>query len=78
MGVDGADPTAGEVVVAPTRPATNTRFEVGLNMKGVDGTDRLIAQPAGGMCQYKVKLADAGEVDEALTGWLREAYEQAG
>lgn len=59
-------------------PATNTRFEVGLNMKGVDGTDRLIAQPAGGMCQYKVKLADAGEVDEALVGWLRAAYEQAG
>lgn len=59
-------------------PATNTRFELGLNMKGLDGTDRLVAQPAGGMCQYKVKLADAGEVDADVTGWLRAAYEQAG
>ncbi len=41
-------------------PATNTRFEVGLNMKGVPGTDRLLAQPAGGMCQYKVKAGRCG------------------
>ncbi|MEO8082661.1 MAG: DUF5655 domain-containing protein [Ardenticatenales bacterium] len=59
-------------------PATNTRFEVGLNMKDIDGTDRLVAQPAGGMCQYKVKVTDVGEVDDALVGWLRAAYEQAG
>lgn len=59
-------------------PATNSRFELGLNLKGVDATDRLVAQPVGGMCQFKVKLADAGEVDDAVAGWLREAYEQAG
>ena len=38
-------------------PATNTRVEVGLNMKGVAGTERLVALPPGGMCNYKVKLA---------------------
>ena len=59
-------------------PATNTRFELGLNLKGVDGTDRLVAQPAGGMCQFKVKLADAGEVDDDVVGWLRAAFDQAG
>lgn len=59
-------------------PATNTRFEVGLNLKGVDGTDRLVAQPAGGMCQYKVVLAGPADVDAAFAAWLRQAYEQAG
>ncbi|HMS55265.1 MAG TPA: DUF5655 domain-containing protein [Fimbriimonadaceae bacterium] len=59
-------------------PATNTRVEVGINMKGVPGTDRLLEQPAGGMCQYKVKVTNAGEVDSELINWLRQAYEAAG
>lgn len=59
-------------------PATNTRFEVGLNMKGVPGTERLIEQPAGGMCNYKVKLTEAGEVDEELIAWTRQAFDAAG
>lgn len=59
-------------------PATNTRVEVGLNMKGVPGTARLLEQPAGGMCQYKVKVTTAAEVDRELIGWIRSAYESAG
>jgi len=59
-------------------PATRTRVEVGLNMKGPDATERLIAVPAGGMCQYKVNVTEAGEVDEELVAWLRTAYENAG
>lgn len=59
-------------------PATNTRVEVGLNMKGVPGTGRLLEQPAGGMCQYKVKVTSAAEVDRELLAWIRTAYESAG
>lgn len=59
-------------------PATNTRFEVGLNMKGLPGTPRLVEQAAGGMCQYKVVVADASEVDAELEGWLRTAYDGSG
>jgi hypothetical protein len=59
-------------------PATNTRVEVGLNMKGVPGTDRLVEQAPGGMCQYKVKITGAGEVDAELLGWLWQAYESSG
>ncbi len=59
-------------------PATKTRVEVGLNMKGLDGTARLLAQPAGGMCQYKVHLTDPAEVDAELIGWLRTAFDAAG
>lgn len=59
-------------------PATNTRVEVGINMKDVPGTDRLLAQPPGGMCQYKVKLTDPAEVDAELLAWVRRAYDAAG
>lgn len=59
-------------------PATNTRVEVGLNMKGLPGTDRLLEQPAASMCQYKVKVTTAEEVDAELIGWLRRAFDAAG
>ena len=58
-------------------PATNTQVEVGLNMKGVKGTSRLIEQKAGGMCQYKVRVADKTEVDQQLIDWIRTAYDAA-
>ncbi len=40
-------------------PGTKTRVDVGINMKGVKGTDRLVELPPGGMCQYKVAVTDA-------------------
>ena len=58
-------------------PATNTRIEVGLNMKGLKPTTRLIAMPSG-MCQYKVRLTDVKEVDKELLGWIKKAYDSAG
>lgn len=59
-------------------PATNTRFELGLNMKGVAGTERLLEQPAGGMCTHKVKMTNTSEVDAEVIGWIRQAYGIAG
>jgi hypothetical protein len=59
-------------------PATNTRVEVGLNMKGVDATARLAEMPSGGMCNYKVKVTDVAEVDVELIAWITHAYESAG
>ena len=56
-------------------PATNTRIEVGINMKGMLGTNRLIAQAPGGMCQYIVKITDPSEIDQELFDWIRQAYE---
>ena len=56
-------------------PGTKQRLEVGLNMKGMKGGDRLQEQPAGGMCQYKVYLSGVDEVDRELLGWLRQAYD---
>jgi hypothetical protein len=47
-------------------------------MKDVAGTSRLEALPPGGMCQYKVKVTQAREVDKELIGWVRRAYDSAG
>ena len=59
-------------------PATNSRVEVGINMKGVPGTDRLEEQAPGGMCQYKVKVTDASQVDDELFAWIKTAFDAAG
>ena len=59
-------------------PATQTRVEVGLNMKGVPPTARLEQLPAGGMCQYKVKVTDAKQVDKELIAWIKQAFDAAG
>ena len=58
-------------------PTTNTRVDVGLNMKDLAGTARLKAMPAGGMSQYQVRLTTPQEVDSELIAWLRRAYESA-
>ena len=59
-------------------PGTKMRVEVGLNMKDAQATARLIELPAGGMCQYKVYLAEVTEVDAELMAWIKQAYESAG
>jgi hypothetical protein len=63
---------------ACVKPATKTRLDVGIIVKGVAGTDRLIAQPDKAMFPFKVGLASAGEVDRELMAWLRAAYDAAG
>jgi hypothetical protein len=60
---------------ATVGPPAKNRVEVGLNMKGVEPTDRLLAIPPGGMCQYKVNVTDPGQVDAELMEWIRRAYE---
>ncbi len=59
-------------------PATKTQVEVGLNIKQLPADARLKAQPAGGMCQYKLRLAGVDEIDAKVIGWLRAAYDAAG
>jgi hypothetical protein len=59
-------------------PATKTQFEIGLNAKDLAGGERLVAQKPGGMCQYKLRLASADEVDAEVIGWIRAAYDAAG
>jgi hypothetical protein len=82
----------GEVEVAPKKgyvslrrkkqfamigPKTNTRFEVGINAKGLKKNARLLEQPQGSMCNYIINLTDAKEVDSELIAWIKSAYEGA-
>lgn len=59
-------------------PATKSQVELGLNAKGLPAGGRLQELPAGQMCNYKVRLSDASEVDRELMGWVKAAYEAAG
>jgi hypothetical protein len=58
-------------------PATATKVEIGLNLKGA-APARFTVVPPGGMCQLKVRLEDPKEVDGELVEWLRKAYDAAG
>ncbi|MEZ4932509.1 MAG: DUF5655 domain-containing protein [Saprospiraceae bacterium] len=60
------------------KPATKTRIDLGLKLKGKPVTDRLgNSGPFGAMCTHRVQITDLEEVDAELLGWLREAYEGA-
>lgn len=59
-------------------PATNSRVEVGLNIKDLPADPRLVIQPKGSMCNYIIRLTDPAQVDVVLFGWLKAAFEGAG
>lgn len=57
------------------KPATRTQLEIGLNLPGAPGSERL--RPTSGMCTHLVRLASVEEVDDELRGWLHDAYQRA-
>ena len=59
-------------------PATNSRVDLGLNIKELPADPRLLEQPKGGMCNYVVRLTSADQVDGAVLGWLHAAFDAAG
>ncbi len=66
-------------------PATKEQIEIGLNHKALlsDTPDqvhppRLKVLPAGGMCNYSLRVAHAAEVDAQVQAWLRAAFDAAG
>jgi hypothetical protein len=59
-------------------PASNTQFELGINVKNLETDVRLVEQPAGSMCNYKVRITNADQVDEIVVSWVRRAYQAAG
>lgn len=60
------------------KPATKTRIDLGLKMKGKETTDRLgPSGPFGTMCTHRVQLTEVAQVDGELTKWLQEAFEDA-
>ena len=58
---------------ALVQAATKTRVDLGVNLKGVEPTERLEAW--GGMISHRVRLEKPGDVDAAVKKWLKQAYE---
>lgn len=60
------------------QPSTSTRFDLGLNLKGVPAAGRLEASGSwNAMVTHRVKLARVDEVNAELVAWIRQAYENA-
>lgn len=61
------------------QPATKTRFEIGVNLKGQIAEGILEAiNSANAMCSHKINIADIKEVDKEVIGWIKKAYDHAG
>ena len=58
------------------QPSTATRVDLGIQLKGVPPKGRLEAAGSfNAMVSHRVRVEDAGQVDEELAGWLRQAYQ---
>lgn len=63
---------------AIVQASTQTRVDLGLNLKGTEPTDRLEGGDVfSGMCSHRVRLTGPAEVDDQVRGWLKLAYEAA-
>ena len=63
---------------ALVKPATKTRIDLGLKLKGKPLTDRLEnSGPFGAMCTHRVRITTAAEIDQEFNDWLKEAYKMS-
>jgi len=61
------------------QPATKTRFEIGINLRGQQAKGKLEEiKTSNSMCSHKINLTDIKEVDKEVIDWLKTAYENAG
>lgn len=64
---------------AMLQPATTTRFEISLNLQGVEPQGKLVAITIEkAMCSHKINLANEGELDQEVLAWIRKSYDSAG
>ncbi len=59
-------------------PATKTRFEIGVNLKGQEPKGKLKAEKPNSMCSHKINIADIKDVDKEVLEWIKTAYDNAG
>ena len=61
------------------KPATKSRIDIGLKLKGIPITERLEnSGPFGTMCTHRVRLSETDQIDDELIAWMKQAYDMAG
>ena len=60
-------------------PATKTRFEIGLNLKGQAATGILQSiNSANAMCSHKINLSGKADITKEVMEWIKKSYDTAG
>lgn len=57
-------------------PATKTRIDLGLALKGDEPQGRL--ENYNAMCSHRVRLESASDFDDEVKAWMKEAYSRSG
>ncbi len=57
-------------------PATKTRIDLGLSLKGEESQRRL--ESVNAMCSHRTRLESEKEFDQEVKDWVKEAYSRAG
>ena len=61
------------------QPSTATRFDIGINLKGVAPEGKLEASGTwNGMVSHRVRIESPAEFNKEIMLWLKQAYDQAG
>jgi predicted transport protein len=63
---------------ATLNPATKTRFEIGINLKGQEPSGKLEAEKPNAMCSHKINVSSLDDIDAEVLRWIKTAYEHAG
>lgn len=63
---------------ATLNPATKTRFEIGINLKGQGAKGKLEAEKPNAMCSHKIDITDINDIDKEVYEWIKTAYDNAG
>jgi predicted transport protein len=59
-------------------PATKTRFEIGINLKGQESKGKLEAEKPNSMCSHKINISSMNDLDKEVFEWIKKAYDNAG
>ncbi len=63
---------------ATLNPATKTRFEIGINLKGQEPKGKLEPEKPNAMCSHKINLTHLSDIDTEVIDWIKTAYGNAG
>lgn len=63
---------------ATLNPATKTRFEIGVILKGQKPIGKLELEKPNAMCTHKISIVSIEEIDREVIEWIKTAYLIAG